>query len=77
MDSDFKTNKFATTFDENSSGFGGFDDGFISSFSSKPNDPFESSAQDPFGDKKNVKTVLHDVSISYLKYVYVLRVSSC
>ncbi|XP_031620846.1 epidermal growth factor receptor substrate 15-like 1 isoform X2 [Contarinia nasturtii] len=60
-DNEFKTNKFATTFDENNSSFGGFDDGFGSSFSPKTNDPFENSAtQDPFGDKKNVNTISHD-----------------
>ncbi|XP_055310791.1 epidermal growth factor receptor substrate 15-like 1 isoform X2 [Sitodiplosis mosellana] len=60
-DNEFRTNQFATTFDENSSGFSGFDDGFGSSFVQKSNDPFTAnSTQDPFGDKKGVNTVAQD-----------------
>lgn len=59
-------NKFATTFDDQSSGFGAFDDGFgNNNFSQKPkNDPFASSSnQDPFGDKKGSSANQHDVSV--------------
>lgn len=56
--------KFATTFDDNSTGFGGFDDGFGGGFSKANNDPFAKStgAHDPFGDKKNTDSSSQDVS---------------
>lgn len=69
-DNEFKTNQFATTFDEYSTGFGGFDDGFGSSFTPKTNDPFtaNSTTQDPFGDKRSINTVSQDVSDKYFSF---------
>lgn len=58
--------KFETNFDDmQTSGFGGFDDGFNSTFPSKTNDPFSanSNTQDPFGDKKSGNIGQADVSI--------------
>lgn len=64
-DSEFKTTKFATTFDDSqNSGFGAFDDGFGNSFPAKTNDPFaaNSTSHDPFGDKQSGSTLSQDVS---------------
>lgn len=58
--------KFATTFDDQSSGFAtsAFDDGFGNNFSNKAkNDPFASSTNhDPFGDKRGSSAQQFDVS---------------
>lgn len=65
-DSEFKTDKFQTTFDDNSTGFSGFDDGFGGGFSKPNNDPFAANStgtHDPFGDKKNPNTGSQDVCI--------------
>lgn len=60
----FKTDKFATTFDDQTSGFGAFDDGFGSNFPKKANnDPFAATSnQDPFGDKKTSNANTQDVT---------------
>lgn len=70
--------RFATTFDDQSSGFGAFDDGFGNSFAQEArNDPFASSAsQDPFGDKKGSAVNQHDVSADVASNVFV-RTNSC
>lgn len=69
---EFKSDNFATAFDDNvqsAAGFGsGFDDSFSSTFAGKPSDPFAATSKrhDPFGDGRGtIPAVTPDVSKRY------------